>query len=172
MSNIDDIFIIPDEEKALRAKRKAQLQARKEKNKELRSKIAKSRAIEKSEQKRTVKNNKNDIDDLKEQLRKLRDNNENNIKNIDNNTENNIENNTEKNIEKSNNISVTPKKGPIKKIEILENKIEKIDYNDPNVKNAEKMIKNIDRKVEPQKEVINNVIKKHVFNKSLFKKRF
>lgn len=165
MSNIDDIFIIPDEEKALRAKRKAQLQARKEKNKELRSKIAKSRAIEKSEQKRTVKNNKNDIDDLKEQLRKLRESNtENNIKNI--------ENNTEKNIEKSNNISVTPKKGPIKKIEILENKIEKIDYNDPNVKNAEKMIKNIDRKVEPQKEVINNVIKKHVFNKSLFKKRF
>ena len=52
---IDSIFIIPQEEKDLRAKRKAQLQARKEKNKELRAKIARSKAIEKSVEKKTIK---------------------------------------------------------------------------------------------------------------------
>lgn len=158
-NKIDDIFIIPDEEKELRAKRKEQLRLRKEKNKELRAKIARSRAIEKSEQKRTVKKNTSDIDDLKEELRKIRESN-------------NLSSN---NNDKQDNISISNnEKNDIQKKEV--------DYNDPTVKKAEKLIKDIDNKVENEKskqikkkeEFVEKKIEppKRVINPILFKRRF
>lgn len=151
---LDDIFIIPDEEKALRAKRKEQLRLRKEKNKELRAKIARSKAIEKSEQKKTIKKNKSDIDDLKEQLRKIRESNgveENKLSNnLDNDKQDDILiHNIEKNDiqEKENKISKNIKKVDIKNKE----------------NNIEKKVEFVEQKKEPPKRVINPI---------LFKRRF
>ncbi len=163
---IDDIFIIPDEEKQLRIQRKEQLRLRKEKNKELRSRIARSKAIEKSEQKRTVKNNKNDIDDLKEQLRKIRESNSEQKILTNNNDEKNVEN------VENNNINIEPPK--IEKKEISKS----INYDDPTIKKAEKMIKDVDDKVEKQKLI--QVLEtpklieppQRVINPKLFRRRF
>jgi DNA repair exonuclease SbcCD ATPase subunit len=158
-NKINEIFIIPDEEKQLRAKRKEQLRLRKEKNKELRAKIARSKAIEKSEQKRTVKKNTSDIDDLKEQLRKIRESNNLSSNNNDKQDDIPISNNEKNDIQKK-----------------------EVDYNDPTVKKAEKLIKDIDNKVENEKSIQikkkeENVEKKieppkMVINPILFKRRF
>jgi len=171
---IDSIFIIPDEEKELRAKRKAQLEARKQKNKELRAKIARSKAIEKSEQKKTVKKNKSDIEDLKEQLRKIRE--ENNLNTVQ---ENKLSNNLDDKQDKQNNIPISNnEKNDIPKKEIQKD----INLNDPTIKKAEKMIKDIDnkvdnkieKKVEKKEEIIEKKVEpqKRVINPLLLKRRF
>jgi len=152
---IDSIFIIPQEEKDLRAKRKAQLEARKQKNKELRAKIARSKAIEKSVEKKTIKNNKSDIENLKEQLRQIRESNK--LNTIDENI----------NLSNNNNDLENDKK-PIQKTQsnkkeedsVLESKLPEIKKVEPvkvaTVKNAEKL-------PEPVKKTI---------NPKLFKRRF
>jgi len=70
--NISDLFIIPPEELALRAKRKEQLKIKKQKNKELRATIARSKAIEKSKEKKNIKKNNEDIDYLKKEISNLK----------------------------------------------------------------------------------------------------
>jgi len=71
-NNISDLFIIPPEELALRAKRKEQLKIKKQKNKELRATIARSKAIEKSKEKKNIKKNNEDIDYLKKEISNLK----------------------------------------------------------------------------------------------------
>jgi len=71
-NNISDLFIIPPEELALRAKRKEQLKIKKQKNKELRATIAKNKAIEKSKEKKNIKKNNEDIDYLKKEISNLK----------------------------------------------------------------------------------------------------
>ena len=72
MSNINELFVIPPEELILRIKRKEQLKIKKEKNKELRAKIAQSKAIEKSQEKKTIKKNNEDINYLKQEIDNLK----------------------------------------------------------------------------------------------------
>ena len=121
---IDDIFIIPPEEQELRAKRKAQLLARKQKNAELRRRIAIKKASDKAEEKRTIKNNKSDIDNLKQELKKIRE---------------------------SNNLS--KKEELVDAIETTIKNTEAVDYNDPTIINAEKTKRYFDKKTDKKNNI-------------------